>query len=110
MILRVLHTDLGLDILELNASTSWSKEIIWVIYEWLIYIMADFYFHFYTFSPFSYFFSIFQLFYNEHVLLNSPEKWFSTYQLCFLDQLSPPLYLSCLICRMGINILPQFLQ
>lgn len=53
--MRLLHTDLiyGLDILELNASTSWPKEIIWVIYEWLIYIMTDFYFHFYTFSPFS---------------------------------------------------------
>lgn len=55
MIMRLLHTDLiyGLNILELSASTSWPKEIIWVIYKSLIHIMADFYFHFYTFSPFS---------------------------------------------------------
>lgn len=46
-------------------------------------IMVDFYFHLYTFSPFSIFF------YDEHILLILvPKDGFTTYKLCFLGQLS----------------------
>lgn len=86
----------------LSASTPRSEEIIGFIVDASI-----------TFNSIFVFFFIVQFLYIENVLLIlvRTQKDAATYRLCFLGQRTVlnSLCLSCLICRMGINVSSWFL-